>query len=244
MVMIDNIKSSIGKLSIDDIVNGIPTNPHEALKQIIRYIRRLISRPNKDTSHIAIWGESGAGKTTLWKQLEKYTPEQIQHSNTVITRNLGSITISSGDRSCEILNAEDVPGENFNYDKYKDKINKGLFIYYIINMCKLKDKIDDDRENIQMIYKIVDNENIENVGIKILVTNYNEYSKLNGNSQNDSESKKSKDDVKTEFYNEFYYKKPIKGVALEQDNIMVVELYNKNDIEEITKEIIKSVNKR
>lgn len=191
----------------------------------------LASKPSKDTKHLLILGSKGAGKTTLWNQLHKFSRSQDNAPSDY--KNIKSFDVVSNERKLRISSAQDIGGDDlYVTNKYEDLIKEdGTFIYYLVDLTKLSDFRNETRSRLQKISYIISEKKLMNCGCKILVTHLDEYEK-SGHQESAKEYALRTLDLKS-----------IKNIKIKIDeSILPVNLLDKYDIEKIKREIIENKN--
>lgn len=191
----------------------------------------LASKPSKDTKHLLILGSKGAGKTTLWNQLHKFS--RSQDNTPTDFKDIKSFDVVSNEGKIRISSTQDIGGGDL-YVKniYEDLIKEdGTFIYYLVDLTKLSDFRNETRSRLQKISYIISEKKLMNCGCKILVTHLDEYEK-SGHQESAKEYALRTLDLKS-----------IKNIKIKIDeSILPVNLLDKYDIEKIKREIIENKN--
>lgn len=182
--------------------------------------------PAKATS-IAILGSKGSGKTTLWNQLRGEFEDRDYHP-TLGADPINEFTIEHNGVKRTIKKTVDVSGDDEMVKRYNELIEEGTFIYYLIDLTRLKECKREIRSRLQKISKIAKDKNLgEKAGCRLIGTNYRQY-KQGGKNRDDARHELSKviglDSVKDVNYD---------------DTIMILELTDRDDVNEILDQIIK-----
>lgn len=191
----------------------------------------LASKPSKDTKHLLILGSKGAGKTTLWNQLHKFS--RSQDNTPTAFEDIESFDVVSNEGKIRISSTKDIGGDDlYVINKYDNLIKKdGTFIYYLVDLTKLSDFRNETRSRLQRISYIISEKKLMNCGCKILVTHLDKYEK-SGHQESAKEYALRTLDLKS-----------IKNIKIKIDeSILPVNLLDKYDIEKIKREIIENKN--
>lgn len=181
----------------------------------------------EDASRIAIFGSKGSGKTTLWKQL-KGELENKEYELTYGKQKIDSFSIQYKGKTKTIEKSADFSGADDMVKLYHEIIEEGTFIYYLIDLTKLKEFKRETRARLQVISKITKEKKIEkNAGLRLIGTHYDDYRRKTG---------KSKDQARIDLV-EVLKLNDVKDVVLD-DVILIAELTNKDDINQILDQII------
>ncbi len=201
----------------------------------------LLFIPSKKTRRFAILGQSKVGKTVLWNKLQGKIEKKSIFSFLMFWKNdkdynitinkdkiesfiLGK-NINGDDIEVEVNETYDIGGSDENVNKYySDLISDGTFVFYLIDLRRMDPKsVDCDRAR---LLKIVDLKNQNDSGIRIIATFFD---KFKGN------RKKALMEITNKIF-----KKKINGVDF-SDRVQIVSLTNPDDIEDIKREILKTV---
>lgn len=188
-------------------------------------------KPNKKTVKIVILGGQYSGKTELWcrlqgiinkekggtskEEIKKFVLGKKKDGTSVIVED--SIDMGGGD------------GYVNEYDKLI--VSDGIFIYYLIDVRKIKQDKGDTKLRLRKIASLAKKNNLHNCGITILGTHIDsddEYGKYPG----------TKEDAKKEIACEILGN-PIKGLL--STRVEIISTTNPTDIETIKNEIIKTL---
>ena len=93
--------------------------------------------PSKACS-IAILGSKGAGKSTLWEQLQGIFADE-NYRPTVGIENVNQFTINYDGKEKVIAKSKDFGGGDDVVKYYGEVITEGTFIYYLINLTSLEE---------------------------------------------------------------------------------------------------------
>ena len=91
-----------------------------------------------DAKRIAIFGSRSSGKTTLWKQLKNEFSDNITRS-TLDIESLKSFEITYDGKKKTIISPKDYSGSETFVKDYDLVIEKGTFIYYLVDLNTLSD---------------------------------------------------------------------------------------------------------
>lgn len=184
-------------------------------------IKRLFS-PNDKTKKIVILGEQGCGKTMLWCQLQSI-PYRVAGVNDKIERfRLGE---KEDGTPVYVETPYDIAGGDKYVSDYETMIEDGTFIYYLVELPKLEEKRNTTRERLRTIAGIIQKKKLENCGLNIVGTYFDEF---NGNRE---EAKK--------YIQSIIFDKKVKGI--EPELFHAINTTNSKDVEIIRKEILKSI---
>jgi len=182
-----------------------------------------------DACSIAIFGSKGAGKSTLWQQLQKSFSDNNYHT-TLGVEDVNEFSINYNGKTKRISKSKDFGGDDNLVKEYGNIIFPGTFIYYLINLTTLQQYKKETRARIQAISKVIENKGLkEHVGFRLVATHYNEYlirhpeSGLAG--------------ARADLINTIGIK-DIKDVNIEE-SVMVAELTDIKDINQFFEQIVK-----
>ncbi|MBQ0090273.1 MAG: hypothetical protein KBT27_13185 [Prevotellaceae bacterium] len=179
--------------------------------------------------HIAIFGSKGAGKSTLWEQLQGIFADE-NYRPTVGIENVNQFTINYDGKEKVIAKSKDFGGGDDVVKYYGEVITEGTFIYYLINLTSLEEFKRETRARIKAIGKIIEEKKLKNkVGLRLVATNYKEFLKNNpGKDINYARAKLIS----------VVGLKDVKDVEIEE-TVMVAELTDKQDIRQFFEQIVK-----
>lgn len=180
------------------------------------------------TKNIIILGSKGAGKTTLWSQLQNKILD-LSPAPTDMKR-VESFKISTNGRTVMVPSTTDIGGGNDWVNSYSNIINKdGIYIYYLVDLTRLHEKnmALEIKARLMKISSIIKEKKLKDCGCKILLTNKKKY-ETQYKSKYGSPLKYAQDTLK---FNH-------KGLSLKIDDFMMaVELTDSTDIDKIKEEI-------
>lgn len=189
-------------------------------------------RPS-DASCIAIFGSKGAGKTTLWQQLQGIFIDANYHP-TLGSENIDEFTIEYNGKTKTILKSKDYGGDDNLVKYYGEIIREGSFVYYLIDLTRLYDYKKETRARLMALSKLLGQKDLKDkVGLRLVATHFKEYL--------DSHPGKTLSDAKHELMSVVGIN-DVKDVNIE-DKIMVAELTDKNYIDQFYDQIINNVEK-
>lgn len=193
----------------------------------------LYCSPSKETKKIAILGTQASGKTTLWNKLR----DQVCPEHYYITPEspIDKFDISIDGRTVSICATKDFGGTDIWVQHYEDVIDDGTFIYYLVDLTRLKETKREIRSRLQKISKIIKEKKYKDCGLKIIATHYDEYSNNIGYPSREDAAGEVKLVIDA---------KNIKDFDIDiDDRVIAVNLLNTSDIETIKREIINKNNK-
>lgn len=131
----------------------------------------MLSEPNSETVSIAILGEKGAGKSTMWNYLRgiKGTPQVTTISD---IEEFVFATKSDGTQ-LKIKRTKDLGGGQGFVQGYDDVIvENGCFIFYFMPMDSVKDKdtIERIKARKDKIYRLIDEKKLKACGVRFVLT--------------------------------------------------------------------------
>lgn len=183
--------------------------------------------PDEATS-IAILGSKGSGKTTLWDQLRGEFKDRDYYP-TEGSDPINEFIIEHNGVKKTIKKTLDFSGDDQMVKRYNELIEEGTYIYYLIDLTMLEKFKRETRSRLQVISKIAKEKNLgDKAGCRLIGTNYRKYNIQGG---------KSRDDARHELCKVIRLDS-VKDVNVE-DKIMILELTDKNDVNEILDQIIK-----
>lgn len=158
----------------------------------------MLSEPNSETVSIAILGEKGAGKSTMWNYLRgiKGTPQVTTISD---IEEFVFATKSDGTQ-LKIKRTKDLGGGQGFVQGYDDVIvENGCFIFYFMPMDSMKDEAARTRikSRKDKIYRLLEERKLKDYGVKFVLTYAD---KFDANEQREWEEKTCKElDIKREY---------------------------------------------
>lgn len=179
----------------------------------------------KNAKSIAIFGSKGAGKSTLWKQLKGEFEDKAYHP-TLATETIDQFTVECNGMTKTIKKSADFGGDDHLVKRYEEIIEDKTFIYYLIDLTKLKEFKKETRSRLQAISKVLEKHKID-TGLKLVGTHYEEFKNTMGCSRD--EAKK--------LLAESIGLNNIKDIKID-DNIIIAELTDRNDVKQILEQII------
>ena len=194
---------------------------------------KLYFFPSKKTKKIAILGAVASGKTTLWNKLrDQVCPE---HDSNNYEGPIDKFDISIDGRTVSICATKDIVGTDDWVQDYESVIQEGTFIYYLVDLTRLKETKREIRSRLQKISKIIKEKKYKDCGLKIIATHYDEYSNNIGYPSREDAAGEVKLVIDA---------KSIKDFDIDiDDRVIAVNLLNTSDIETIKREIINKNNK-
>ena len=198
------------------------------------FLLQLFSDPNEETIKIAILGGSkGCGKSELWNQLRgtknpgKPT-EQTRIESFVIGKKQNGVEVT-------VETTKDLGGGGSYVSSYEEIVNSdGVFVYFLIDLRTLERDKREIRGRLRKIGAIIEQHEYKNCGINIVGTFYDKYRGLL--------ALRDKEDAKNEILQVLTDgHKTIKGIKKEKMKIRIINTTNKQDIDEIRNEILKTI---
>ena len=201
---------------------------------IIQWLLEIIfkqMKPNKKTVKIIILGPQYSGKTELWCRLqgivnkEKGGTGQDEIKEFVLGKKKDGTSVVVED-SIDI-------GGGDTYVKEYDKliVSDGTFIYYLIDVRKIKQDKEDTKLRLRKIASLATKNNLHNCGITILGTHID-------TDDEDGKYPGIKEDAKKEIIRDILGN-TIKG--LKSTRVEIISPTNPTDIETIKNEILKTI---
>lgn len=205
---------------------------NRTIRKILEWIHSILSKePTPETKSIVILGHLGAGKTSLWNRLQN-KPLEDGYKTTTTPLEIPAFQLNLDGKIVTIKVTKDVGGGNdavwYNYETVLKE--DGTFIYYLIAYCKIEEHEKDIRAQLQKINEVIRNKKFENLGFKIIVTNFDKTKTI---TKQDAMERLSKLKLKS-----------IKGLnklADYVDRYDVLNIYNDDDIKSIKNEIINGI---
>lgn len=189
---------------------------------------KLYFFPSKKTKKIAILGYMLSGKTTLWAQLRNRICSKDYYPT--YEDAIDCFVISVDGRKVSICATKDIGGGDNWVQHYEDVIDDGTFIYYLVDLTRLKETKREIRSRLQKISKIIKEKKYKDCGLKIIATHYDVYSMNKGYSSREDAAGEVKQVIDA---------KSIKDFDIDiDDRVIAVNLLDPNDIETIKREII------
>lgn len=147
-------------------------------------LKKMLSSPNEKTRRIVILGSSMSGKTTLWNQL-KDCKVGYDYNPTPGQAIIDSFKVKYKDHEVKVLATKDIGGGDA-WVKFYDELIKenGTFIYFLVDLTRLSEAKQEMRSRLQVISKCIMDKKLNNCGLKIIATHYDEYKKIKGNEDN------------------------------------------------------------
>lgn len=136
----------------------------------------------KSACTIAILGSKGAGKTTLWQQLSNRYKGKDEVRPTLYTEDTDEFIINYNGELRRVLKSKDYNGDDNAVSSYKDVIQKGTFIFYLIDLTTLEENKEETAARLQKIIIDCEMKNLkifEDVGLHLVATHYNEWKEKN-----------------------------------------------------------------
>lgn len=197
---------------------------------LIRGLIGLLSP--SDAKRIAILGSRGSGKTTLWNQLRNMFSDTITPKSTLDIESLNSFVVEYGGKKKTITSPKDYSGGETYVKDYNLVIEKGTFIYYLVDLNTLSDFKKDTRARLLKIDTVIKEKSLkkEDYGFRLVATHYNEYH---------NKTNKSKAEARQELINVLELRN-MKEEIVNPETIMVAELTDSTDIEQFRKQIVES----
>lgn len=185
-----------------------------------------------DAKRIAIFGSRSSGKTTLWKQLKNEFSDSITRS-TLDIESLENFEIEYDGKKKTIISPKDYSGSETFVKDYDRVIEKGTFIYYLVDLNTLSDLKKDTRARLLKIAKVIKEKSLkkEDYGFRLVATHYKEYH---------DKTNKSKEDARKELINVLELGNMKETIVDPPKTVMVAELTDSNDIEQFRKQIVES----
>lgn len=202
---------------------------------ILQWLLEIIfkqRKPNKKTVKIIILGPQYSGKTELWCGLRR-----------IVNKSKGGTEGKSEIKEFELGKKKDGTkvfvedsidiGGGDSYVKEYDNllVSDGTFIYYLIDVRKIKQDKEDTRIRLRKIASLVTKKDLHNCGITILGTHID-------TDDEDGNYPGTKDDAKKEIIREILGN-TIKG--LKSPRVEIISPTNPTDIETIKNEILKTI---
>ncbi len=190
----------------------------------------LLSSPGEKTTKIVILGPSGSGKTELWYALQRKVRSSYSNAgNETIEKFL--LGEKSDGTKVYVEKVLDIGGTNlYATTYYKTLITQGTFVYFLLDITKVKDE--NYKEPFIQFVKVLsvfkEIGKVYGCGYEILATHA------------DEDRTKGEGDVRNYFA--LLQKKKYGGVDLSKLNIRVVSLKDSYDLVKIRQEILCSVN--
>lgn len=132
--------------------------------------RHIKTKPTPETRSVAILGHVGAGKTTLWKRLRD-EPFGGEYHSTSSPTSISEFKIRVDDKEVIVKDTKDVGGGNDAAEmNYNEVLEDGTFIYYLIELKRMNEFINDIRAQVQKIAGYCDG--FKNFGFKVIFTNF------------------------------------------------------------------------
>ena len=188
--------------------------------------------PDKNTVKIAILGGSkGCGKTELWNQL-RGTKNPGKPTTQAIIESFVLGKKQNGDE-VTVETSKDYGGGKLYVEYYKEIINSsGVFIYFLIDLRTIKENTEVIRARLRKIGTIIKKNKYENCGICIVGTFYDKY----------KSASKDKEDARNEIWTVLKNIKELDKLKKDELHTHIINTTNKSDIEEILREIFKTLN--
>ena len=182
-----------------------------------------------DAASIAILGSQGAGKSTLWQQLQGILTDESYHP-TLAEENINQFTINYDGKKKVIEKSKDFSGSHDVVKDYGEIIKEGTFIYYLVDITTLEAKKRETRARLKKIGEIIEKKKLKDkVGLRLVATHFKEYIKNNPD--------KDINNARAELMSVIGLR-DLKDVTIE-DVVMVAELTDKKDIRQFFEQIVK-----
>lgn len=189
--------------------------------------RKEKEKEKKMEQNIAIFGSKGAGKTTLWEQLQGIFTGSNYHP-TMGVEDINQFSIEYNGLKKVISKAKDYGGDDNLVKDYGEIIKEGTLIYYLIDLTRLQLFKKETRARLQALSNVIRQKQIGGkVKLSLVATHYGEYQKLN------SENTRFK--AKNEIENGIGLRE-IQDFNIEY-TIMVAELRDEEDIKQFYEQI-------
>lgn len=132
-----------------------------------------------------------------------------------------------------IISPKDYSGSETFVKDYDRVIEKGTFIYYLVDLNTLSDLKKDTRARLLKIAKVIKEKSLkkEDYGFRLVATHYKEYH---------DKTNKSKEDARKELINVLELGNMKETIVDPPKTVMVAELTDSNDIEQFRKQIVES----
>lgn len=188
-------------------------------------------KPNKKTVKIIILGPQYSGKTELWCRLQGIVNKSKGGTGKDEIKEFVLGKKKDG-TSVIVEDSIDMGGGDLYVKEYdKQIVSDGIFIYYLIDVRKIKQDKEDTKLRLRKIASLVTKNSLHNCGITILGTHID-------TDDEDGKYPGTKEDAKKEIIREILGN-TIKG--LKSPRVEIISPTNPTDIETIKNEILKTI---
>ena len=193
---------------------NIITNPIWFWFNVLGRVAVILS-PKK----VAILGSREAGKSTLWKKLRNPADKECPPT-TPMPSEMSEFFIEYKGKMIKISKTLDIGGADEHVGKrYEKLIQKGTYIFYLIDLNRLEELKDETRGRIRKIQEVIRGKKLKNTVIHYVGTHYAEFEK---------QTRKSRDAAKADLLDFLRY---LKDKDLDE-RILVAELTDERDIDQ------------
>lgn len=181
----------------------------------------LSDSPSPETKKIIILGLQGSGKTTLWRLLKGEHLTKGTYSPTSKDQ-VESFNVSgSNNRTIKIETTLDLGGGDLYVNHYKELVEAGTFVYFLIDLTTISEKKADINQRLCKLNSLFKDKGIEEkCGLKIIGTHLDE----TGLTKQQAIEKIAKE-IKLKYYN---------------NNVVAMDLFNTVDFQTLKDEIVEA----